>query len=150
MHVFQTWLVVIAVACLGGFRSASAQNDRIRDTETGWGYYYGISSSEILGYFIGGVRPFNISRIASNAYDVVAVANSGSYAIPGATAYFNQTTSSLLTLLSNNGQRILDLEPYDNAGATNYAAIVVPNSGATAAPAGAGWRVSRSMTSSAG
>lgn len=138
MRDLQMWAAVVCLIFLGGLRSAWAQNDRIRDTETGWGYYYGISSSEILGYFIGGVRPFNISRIAANAYDVVAVANSGSYAIPGATAYFNQTTGSLITLLSNNGQRILDLEPYDNAGATNYAAIVVPNSGATAAP-GWGW-----------
>ena len=131
-----SWAVcgVFALAC----GCASGQNDRIRDVETGWGYVYGATSAQTLSYISNGSRPFGITRIGSNAYDLAMVSNTGSYAVTGSTAYFNQTTASLSSLLSSNNMRLLDVEPYDNAGTTNYAAIVVPNSGATAAP-GWGW-----------
>lgn len=117
---------------------ARAQNDRIIDTVTGWSYYYGVGSAFITSQMNSGSRPFNITRVSSDSFDTVFVANSGAYSIPGATVYYGQTTSSLISNLSNNNMRILDLEAYDSGGLLLHAALVVPNSGATAAP-GWGW-----------
>ncbi|MBX3376151.1 MAG: immunoglobulin domain-containing protein [Phycisphaeraceae bacterium] len=117
---------------------AHAQIDRIIDTETGWAYLYGATSTTINSQISAGMRPFCFERIASGQYDTVLVSNSGSYAMPGAQVLYGATPASVTTWLSNNNLRLLELETYDSSGSTFMTAVGVPNSGATAAP-GWGW-----------
>jgi hypothetical protein len=125
------WGVFLACATAWG------QRDRIVDVNTGWGYLYGATTADITAQMGAGSRPFNIERIASNSYDTIVVSNSGSYAVTGANVLYGQTSASLASAMNAAGTRLLDLEPYDNGG-TFFSAIVVPNSGGTAAP-GWGW-----------
>ncbi|HEX2837707.1 MAG TPA: serine hydrolase [Phycisphaerales bacterium] len=113
---------------------ALAQNDRINDQVTGWWYYYNASPATIDAEMANNRRPFNIGYTGSN-YDVILVANSGEYAATGMDAYWGVSIASLNNSLANSNNRIIDLEIVDpNLG--TYSAVVVDNSGATAAP---GW-----------
>lgn len=61
------------------------------------------------------------------------VADRGAYAVPGATFTFDRTASELETVLAGANARLIELERYDaGRGDIRYAAVYVPNSGATA------------------
>ena len=115
----------------------TAQSERWIDTQTGWTYLYGGTSTQVNNLTASGQRIFQIERTGSNAYDVIGVTNSGVYQVTGSTVSYSQTSASLTTLI-NTGRRIVDLEPYANGATENYAAITVPNSGASAV-SGWGW-----------
>ncbi len=112
------------------------QVDRWLDQPTGWSYLYSATSAQIAALGAS-QRVFNIERVGSNAYDVVAVTNSGSYQVSGMQIHYGQTAASLGNLLESSNRRLIDLEPYANGSVENFVAITVPNTGATAA--GWGW-----------
>jgi len=61
------------------------------------------------------------------------VANSGAYAVPGSTFFWDRTQTQLESLLTSAGGRLIELERYDaGGGVIKYAGVYVPNSGATA------------------
>ena len=130
------------VALLGALPGAAvAQTDRINDTPAGWSFWYGATAGFIDGEIAAGRRPFNITPTGGN-YDVVLVQNSGEYAAAGADAYWSQTTGSISTSLALGNKRIIDLEVVNVLNGT-FSAVVVSNSGATAAP---GWSWATALT----
>lgn len=120
--------------------SAAGQNDRWRDTPTGWTYLYGGTSTDVNNLTASGQRIFRVERVGSNSYDAVGVTNSGSYQQTGSLVSYNQTSASLNALINPGGRRIVDLEPYANGATENFTVVTVPNSGATAV-SGWGWLV---------
>ncbi|MFO0830443.1 MAG: serine hydrolase [Phycisphaerales bacterium] len=121
--------------------SAPAQTDRINDTPTGWWYWYGATSATIDADIAAGRRPFNITPTSGN-YDVIEVQNSGEYAAAGMDAYWATTTTSIGSALALSNKRIIDLEPVNTLTGT-WSALVVNNSGTTAAP---GWDWATGLT----
>ncbi len=124
-----------AVAVLVPTCAALAQTDRINDRSTGWWFGYGATSASIDTNMTNGQRPFNIGYAGASTYDVILVQNSGEYAATGMDAYWNMSTSSISLNLSLSSNRIIDLEVVNSATGT-FSAVVVDNSGATAAT---GW-----------
>lgn len=137
------WLS-IAAAVVAGTSTWSAAQDRVSDTDTGWAYLYGATTSQVNGLASNNLRVFNIERVGANSYDAVAVSNSGAYAVTGSEVSFALTANGLNSLINGQNRRIIDLEAYDNNGVENYAVVSVPNSGATAAGWGYLVRVSQS------
>ena len=138
-------LVVVAVwfamvACCG---QALGQADKIRTTQTGWGWLYAASEAAIDAQMAGGSRPFAFQRVGSDQYDTVFVQNTGAYAVTGCDVYTGLSESGLSSALAINGTRVIDLEAYDSGVSVRFNAIVVPNSGSTAA---AGWQWSYGLT----
>ncbi len=137
MHKFVLAAFVLAVTLPFVSAPVVAQNDRIRHTPTGWSWQYGISSATIDAQLAAGMRPFAFHRVASDSYDTVFVSNTGSqYAVSNSAVLYGLTASGLSSALAIGGWRILDLEAYNSGLGTRFNAIVVPNSGATAAT---GW-----------
>ncbi len=120
---------------------APAQTDRINDTPAGWTYNYGATTASIDASISAGFRPFNITPTSGN-YDVITVQNTGEYAAGGADAYWGATTSSIAATLALANKRIIDLEVV-NAISGTWSALVVNNSGTTAAP---GWDWATGLT----
>lgn len=122
---------------------AHAQADKIRSTQTGWGWLYAASEAAIDAQMAAGSRPFAFQRVGSDQYDTVFVQNTGAYAVTGSDVYSGLTESNLSFALAFNGTRVIDLEPYDLGLGVRFNAIVVPDSGSTAA---AGWQWSHGLT----
>ncbi len=116
---------------------AEAQNDRIIDTPTGWLYYYSLTGAEVDAQVAAGFRPISVDRNAANSYDVVFVQNTGAYQAGGGMLRRGNTATQLNSYVTTNNLRVLDLEAYDSGGGVVlYDAVLIANSGATAAP---GW-----------
>ncbi len=75
----------------------------------GWSYYYGISTSQI-GTVLNqnGMRPYSIERVGSNAYDLIAIQNGGTYHW----YYYGLSSAQVTELLQQNVARIVDIESY--------------------------------------
>jgi hypothetical protein len=119
---------------------ALAQVEEILDDPAGWSYRYGATSADITTDINNGLRPFSIQRVAANSYDVITVANSGSYAVAGfgtGNMHYNRTGSQMGTDLVN--RRLVSLDCYEESGVTRMTAISVPNTGAGST--GWGWVV---------
>lgn len=132
--VLLTLLLLVLSACLAV--PVQAQPEKILDTPAGWTYLYGATSSTINAEVNAGRRPFQIKRVAANSYDVITVANSGAYAMPGfgtGNMHYNRTLSQLSGELTN--RRLVSLDCYDTSGLTLMSAVSIPNTGAQ----GAGW-----------
>lgn len=132
-------LVLATMALLVALPSR-AQTEKILDSETGWSYLYGANSTDIANQILAGMRPFSIKRVGSNVYDVVSVANTGSYAVAGFgtdNMHYNRTTSQLATDVS--GHRIVSLDCFELLSTTRMNAISVPNGAGTVW----GWQVGR-------
>lgn len=128
--------VAVALAPLPAF----AQVEEILDEPAGWTYRYGATSAEITADINAGLRPFSIQRVAANSYDVITVANSGSYAVAGfgtGNMHYNRTSTQLGNELAN--RRLVSLDCYEVSGQTQMTAISIPNTGGSAA--GWGWLV---------
>ncbi len=137
-HMIRAGACAVALLATG---TVSAQNDRINDEPTGWWYYYGASEAGIDAEMTQGRRPFNITPTGGN-YDAVLVQNSGEYAATGMDVYWNTTVNAINTSLALSNNRIIDLEVVDPLTGT-WSAVVVDNSGATAAP---GWDWATGLT----
>ncbi|MBK8167995.1 MAG: serine hydrolase [bacterium] len=144
-----TWRGVIAslaVALAGAIAPlpALAQVEEILDDPAGWTFRYGATSADITADINNGLRPFSIQRVAANSYDVITVANSGSYAVSGfgtGNMHYNRTASQLGLELVN--RRLVSLDCYEESGVTRITAISVPNTGAGST--GWGWLVGQSL-----
>jgi hypothetical protein len=131
-------LVLLAVVMLLA-ASAHAQPEEILDNPAGWTYYYGASSTTITSAINAGFRPFSIQRVAANAYDVITVENTGSYAVSGFGAgnmHYNRTAAQLGADLAN--RRLVSLDCYEVSGQTQISAVSIPNPGGAV---GWGWLV---------
>ncbi len=142
----QRFAVMVAMALLvlaSTSGRAQAQQDKIRTTQTGWGWVYAASEAAIDAQLGSGSRPFAFQRVDPDQYDTVFVQNAGAYAVAGSDVYYELTESNLSFALAFNGTRVIDLEAYDSGVGVRFNAIVVPNSGSTAA---AGWQWSYGLT----
>ncbi len=125
-------LAVAAFAFLALLSSAArAQNDRIDATPTGWWYITGGTSATLDERTAAGFRPFAVEYNAANDYSALYVHNSGAYQAGGGDIVFSSTAGNIRTNAINSGKRVLDLTP-ETLG-TQHSAIVVNNSGSTAA-----------------
>lgn len=132
-------LVVVLAGAIAPM-PALAQIEEILDDPAGWSYRYGATSTDITTDINNGLRPFSIQRVAANSYDVITVANSGSYAVAGfgtGNMHYNRTGSQMGTDLVN--RRLVSLDCYEESGVTRMTAISVPNTGGGSA--GWGWVV---------
>lgn len=119
---------------------ALAQVEEILDDPVGWSYRYGATSTDITTDINNGLRPFSIQRVAANSYDVITVANTGSYAVSGfgtGNMHYNRTGSQMAIDLVN--RRLVSLDCYEESGVTRMTAISVPNTGGGST--GWGWVV---------
>ena len=143
---FRRWLAPFLALLVSSFAfDASAALDTTARTDdhsvnvpTGWWLYTGQTAAQVSSLLSSnGARltQIEVDGLVSGAprFSVRMVRNSGSYAVPGWWWYYGLTFSQVGSLLSTNGARLLDLEPYDaGGGAIRYAAVMVSNSGVTA------------------
>ncbi len=128
-------LALSALSALAG--TAMGQTDRSLTTPTGWIWATGATPANLATWVGDGFRPFDLNRNSSSSFDTIMVYNSGAYAKSGWSYYTGITPAALSTALSNNNQRLLNLEPYDNGADVAFSAVAISNTGADAA--GWGW-----------
>ena len=144
MRIGNGWVAAVAwIALVTLCGRALGQADKIRTTQTGWGWLYAASEAAIDAQLAAGSRPFAFQRVGPDQYDTVFVQNSGAYAVTGADVYHGLTEANLSFALAFQGTRVIDLEAYDSGAGVRFNAIVVPDSGSTAA---AGWQWSYGLT----
>lgn len=120
-------LLSAATAALPG------QDDRDRDTPTGAVWHTGQSTTALTNLVNAGWRftDIEIESTSPWSFTVAAVQNTGSYA-KGWLYAIGVTAAQLTTSLNTNNARLVDIEPYDDAGTTRFVAIMIGNTGADA------------------
>lgn len=110
-----------------------AQDDRDRTTKTPALWQTNVTPAEVQTLIGQGWRLTDLEIESSTTWEftVSAVPNSGAYAKAWWWVY-GVTTAQLNTAISQNNARIVDIEPYDDAGITKYAAILIANTGTDA------------------
>jgi len=112
--------------------------DHSTNVPTGWWLYNNITAAQV-----GSLASANGARLTEIVVDSVSagvprfsvrmVRNSGTYATAGWWWYYGLTFAQVGSYLSANSARLIDLEPYDaGGGVIRYAAVMVPNTGASA------------------
>ncbi len=109
----------------------AAQDDRDRTTATGAIWMTGQSTSDLGNLVAAGWRftDIEIESTTTPTFTVAAVMNSGSYAKAWWYA-IGVTPTQLSASLSANNARLIDIEPYDDAGTTKFTALMISNTGA--------------------
>lgn len=110
-----------------------AQDDRDRQTPTATFWSPGMTAAEVTTLINDGWRltDIEIESTAPWSFTVAAVPNSGAYAKAWWYVY-GVTQAQLSSTLATNNARLVDVETYDDAGTTRYAAIMISNTGADA------------------
>ena len=137
-------LLLALLGCTFAMNASAALDTTARTTDhsinvpTGWWIYTGQSAAQVsslLNTNSARLTQVEVEGMVSGAprFTVRMVRNSGSYAVAGWWWYYGLTFPQVGTLLTNNGARLIDLEPYDAGGGTiRYAAVMVANTGVTA------------------
>ena len=113
-------------------------SDHSVNVPTSWWLYTGRTASQVSSLINSNsarLTQIEVDGMVSGTprFSVRMVRNSGAYAVSGWWWYYGLTFSQVGSLLSSNGARLIDLEPYDAGGGTiRYAAVMVSNSGVTA------------------
>ncbi len=127
---------LVTAAVLSACGAASADPGReLAGVNRGWSYRFAAPQATIAADIEAGFRPISIVRIASNQYDIVYVQDSGAFANPNPAAIYNQTESTMNTVLTLTGRRLMDVDPYANGAEVNFAGIGIDNTG----PEQRGW-----------
>jgi hypothetical protein len=100
-----------------------------------WWYYYGVTAAQLSA----NITSLNARIVSLDAYDsggttlfaAVLISNTGADA-KGWWWYYGVTTAQISTLLQQNSARLVDLRSYVTGGATRYAVVMIPNTGADA------------------
>jgi len=69
---------------------------------------------------------------ATPTFTVSMVANTGAYAVANSLWTPASTSAQLTTMLSQNGARLISLDPYETPQGLRFAAVMIPNSGSLA------------------
>lgn len=111
----------------------TAQDARDLSTPVAHVNLLGASVASINSTVAQGYRLTNIEyRGSTPTFDAVFVQNTGSYSI-GWWWYYNQTAAQVSANLAANQARLIDLEPYTDAGGNQrFACIMVDNTGVNA------------------
>jgi hypothetical protein len=139
-----TLRALLASLLLAALPAAQAAMDPNANTDdhsinvpTGWWTYQNQTPSQLSTKLTElGARVVDIEVTSVSAgvpkMTVRLVANSGAYAIPGAVFTWDKTQAQLESLLNSASGRLIELERYDaGSGNIRYAAVYVPNTGAT-------------------
>ncbi len=134
---------VLALSLVG---FAAAQADTDLTTPTGWWYHTSASLQDVDARINQGFRLVDIEVLGTNPLSFAAsyVQNTGAYA-KGWWWYFDQTSASVTSLLTQNNARLIDIEPYDTASGLRYAAVMIANTGNDFASAH-GWQTAFTAT----
>jgi Beta-lactamase enzyme family len=136
---------LLASALLATLPAAHAALDGDADTDdhsinvpTNWWTYQNLTPSQLtakMGELNARVVDVEVTSVSAGVprMTVRLVADSGAYAVPGATFTWDKTQAQLESLLGSAGGRLIELERYDaGSGSIRYAAVYVPNAGPTA------------------
>ncbi len=132
------WLLAALPAAHAAMDTNANTDDHSINVPTGWWTYQNLTPSQLstkLGELGARVVDIEVTSVSSGVpkLTVRLVANSGAYAIPGAVFTWDKTQSQLESLLTSANGRLIELERYDAGnGSIRYAAVYVPNTGATA------------------
>ncbi|HEX5051216.1 MAG TPA: serine hydrolase [Planctomycetota bacterium] len=110
-----------------------AQDDRDRSTPVGTYWNTGQSTTDLTNLVNSGWRITDIEIESTSpwSFTVAAVPNNGAYA--KAWWYtIGATAAQLSSTLASNNARLIDIEPYDDAGTTRFVALMISNTGADA------------------
>lgn len=136
--LFTSLLLAALPAAQAALDSSAHTDDHSINVPTGWWTYQNLTPSQLttkmndLGARVVDVEVTSVSAGVPKM-TVRLVSDSGAYAVPGATFTWDKTQSQLESLLNSAGGRLIELERYDaGSGSIRYAAVYVPNSGATA------------------
>ena len=130
-------MTAVLAALLTAPNTASAQTavpdpDRNSQALTGWGWHTNVSAATINSYVAQGNRIVDLEVNASTpTFSASYVKNTGTYARTW-WWYYGKTTSQISSLLSTNGARLIDIEPYSTADGIRYAVVMVKNTGVAA------------------
>lgn len=125
-------LACLLLLGLAAVPAAAQLDDRTRTTPTGWWYMQNATEAQInaeLSRTSSRLVDLSVRRANPWRFDVVAVHNSGPYALPSAGWFYRRTAAGLRDLL-RNGYRLTDLEVRLVNGTPLYSGVMVPNSGA--------------------
>jgi len=133
------FLLLAAVWLLGGGLAQADTNastdDKSVAVPTGWYTYTNVTTTQInnlLSANSARLTDVEVYDAANGRYTVAMVTNSGSYAVPGWWWYVGVTPAQISSLLSSNGARLIDIEPYSTTNGIRFAVIMVSNSGSAA------------------
>jgi len=128
----------------------SAQDDRENSTPTAAIWDNSVSPTALGTLVSSGWRITNLKVVSVGAsgptFAAALVANSGAYS-KGWWWYYDQTEAQVRSLLSSNGARPIDIEPYLNSGNLRYAVVMVSNAGSDAKP---WWWITNTTTTGIG
>lgn len=136
--LFALLVLSLAFDASAALDTTARTDDHSVNVPTSWWIYTGQSASQVSSLLSSNsarLTQIEVDGLSSGAprFSVRMVRNSGSYAVPGWWWYYGLTFPQVGSLLTSNGARLLDLEPYDAGGGTiRYAAVMVSNSGVTA------------------
>lgn len=108
-----------------------AQDDRDRTTKTAAIWQTDVTAADVNTLTAAGWRFTDVEIESTSPWEftVSAVPNTGTYAKAWWFVY-GVTAAQLTASLSANNARLVDIEPYDDAGTTRFAALMIANTGA--------------------
>ena len=100
---------------------------------SGWWWYHGITAAQVTEHLESkNARIVDLERYVVNGqqrFSVILLPNTGATAIRW-WWYYGVSASQLLNLNSQNGARVVDVEPYTVNGSKRFAALIVSNANA--------------------
>ena len=124
---------LVGRASPAGADTTSNTDDKSVGVPTAWWTYANVTESFINGRLAANAARLTDVEIAgSTTFNVTMVRNAGAYAVPGWEWYFGKSFAEVGSLLSANTGRLIELKPYTVSGVTQFALIMVKNTGATA------------------
>lgn len=136
--LFTCGLLAALPAAQAAMDPNASTDDHSVNVPTGWWTYQNQTPSQLstkLSELGARVVDIEVTSVSSGVprMAVRLVANSGAYAVPGATFTWDKTQAQLESLLTSASGRLIELERYEaSRGNVRYAAVYVPNTGATA------------------
>jgi len=130
-------LTALCTALLTAPNTASAQTavqdpDRNSQSLTAWGWHTNVSPATVNGFVSQGYRITDLEVNSSTpTFSAAYVKNSGTYARTW-WWYYGKTASQVSSLLSTNGARLIDIEPYSTTDGLRFAVVMVKNTGVAA------------------
>jgi hypothetical protein len=144
-------LTVLCTTLLTAPNNAASAQTAVQDPErnastvTNWGWHTNVSAATVNNFVATGYRITDIEvNAATPTFSATYVRNSGVYARSW-WWYYGKTGSQVSSLLSTNGARLIDIEPYATANGTRFAVVMVKNSGVAAK--GWGWHYNATVSS---
>jgi hypothetical protein len=106
-------------------------NSGVDYANTGWYYAFNQSPSQISAFLQA--NPYRLIALAADpggGFDAIYLGSEGERW----SWYYGESAASLVSLIGNNGERLIDITPYSSGGSTVYAGVGLDNTNPLQSP----------------